>query len=73
MTILQECLSIAPEILSSVTMISGLWSDQSVEVELVESERNYIASMLSIMSVLGDPRGRGNTGLPIMMFYVWKL
>jgi hypothetical protein len=42
-------------------------------VELVESERNYIASMLSLMAVQGDPRGRGNTGLPLMMFYVWKL
>jgi hypothetical protein len=27
MAILQECLFMAPEVLSTVTMISGLWSD----------------------------------------------
>jgi hypothetical protein len=54
-------------------MISGLWSDSSNEVDLIESERNYIASMISLMSIVGDPRGRGNTGLPIMMFFAWKL
>jgi len=54
-------------------MITGLWSDQSQEVDLIESERNYIAAMISLMSIHGDPRGRGNSGLPIMMFYAWKL
>ena len=40
-------------------MITGLWSDWFTEVELIESERNYIASMISMMSIIGDPRGRG--------------
>ena len=25
------------------------------------------------MSVLGDPRGRGNSGVPMMMLTAWKL
>lgn len=63
----------SPEILSMITLVTGLWSDQSNEVELIESERNYIASMISLMSVIGDPRGRGNSGVPLMMFIAWKL
>jgi len=63
----------SPEIISLVMMITGLWSDYSSEVELIDSERNYIAAMISLMSITGDPRGRGNTGLPIMMFFAWKL
>lgn len=56
-----------------VSMSTALWSDYSLEVELLASEKNYIASMLSLMSVVGDPRGRGNSGLPIMMLIAWKL
>jgi hypothetical protein len=63
----------SPEIISVVMLISGLWSDSSNEVDLLDSERNYIAAMIALMSVVGDPRGRGNTGLPIMMFIAWKL
>jgi hypothetical protein len=70
---LLESISMSPEIISMVMMITGLWSDSSNEGELVDSERNYIASMIALMSVMGDPRGRGNTGLPIMMFISWKL
>jgi hypothetical protein len=56
-----------------ISMMTALWSDNQPEVELINSEKNYIAAMMSLMSVIGDPRGRGNTGLPVMMLFAWKL
>jgi len=43
-------------------LISAMWSESSYELELIESEKSYIAAMICLFNYLGDPRGRGNSG-----------
>lgn len=54
-------------------LVTAMWSDSCTEIELVESEKSYIAALISLFNFLGDPRGRGNSGQPIMLLIAWKL
>jgi len=54
-------------------IITAMWSESSPELELIDSEKSYIAAMICLFQFLGDPRGRGNIGQPIMMLIAWKL
>jgi len=54
-------------------LITALWSETCSELELMEAEKCYISSMLCLFNLMGDPRGRGNNGQPLMMFIAWKL
>jgi hypothetical protein len=68
-----ESTSISPEHVCFVMIITAMWQESCPEVELVDAEKSYIAAMISLLNFMGDPRGRGNSGQPIMMFLAWKL
>lgn len=74
--VLFESILISPELVSTIMMITGLFNDMSeemIETFPSESEKYYIASLVQLMQVVGDPRGRGNYGTPIVLFLTWKL
>jgi|LauGreDrversion4_2_1035121.scaffolds.fasta_scaffold2005964_1 hypothetical protein len=54
-------------------LLNALWSDKNEEISLDEAEKLYVFSMESLFGLNGDPRGRGNSGLPVMMLIAWKL
>ena len=43
------------------------------ETNLAEAEQNYITSLMLMTKLLGDPRGRGNLGVPWQMLAAWKI
>ena len=55
--------------------LTGLMYDASEEIEMfpIESEKNYLASMVLAFQIYGDPRGRGNYSIPYFLFFSWKL
>ena len=71
--ILQDSIAVAPETVSFYMLMLGLFSDTSTETDFIDSERNYLGGLIGLFAAVGDPRGRGNSGLPIMMFFAWKL
>lgn len=70
---LNNAISISPEIICVVMLLNALWSDKNEEISLDEAEKLYVFSMESLFGLNGDPRGRGNSGLPVMMLIAWKL
>ena len=70
---LLEAIYISPEHVCFVMLITAMWSENCLELELIDSEKSYIAAMICLFHFLGDPRGRGNSGQPIMMLLSWKL
>lgn len=38
-----------------------------------EAERMYMVALKSIFYLYGDPRGRGNIGVPFTLLLSWKL
>lgn len=47
--------------------------DTFVDMFPVESEKSYLACIICVMQVYGDPRGRGNFGIPFTLLSSWKL
>ena len=39
----------------------------------IEAEKSYLNSLIVLFSLYGDPRGRGNFGIPYTLFLSWKL
>jgi hypothetical protein len=39
----------------------------------IESEKNYLTSLTCLFQLIGDPRGRGNHSVPMMLLVTWKL
>lgn len=39
----------------------------------IEPEKNYIAALMCLFQIYGDPRGRGNIAVPYALFFAWKL
>jgi len=70
---LMEATSISPEHVCLIMMITAMWQESCPEVELIDAEKSYIAAMICLFNFIGDPRGRGNTGQPLMMLLAWKL
>lgn len=59
---LLESIYISPEHVCLVMLISAMWSESCLEIELIEAEKSYIAAMICLFNFMGDPRGRGNSG-----------
>ena len=55
--------------------LMGLWQDLNEEIEQfpIESEKHYIAALITAFQIYGDPRGRGNYSVPFYLFLSWKL
>ena len=57
-------------------LLNGLYSDfsdEACEGFPIDSEKAYTSAVLCNFYYKGDPRGRGNRGDPILLFYAWKL
>lgn len=39
----------------------------------IECEKSYLTAMICVLHLYGDPRGRGNIGIPYTLFLSWKL
>ena len=39
----------------------------------MEAEKSYLTATICLLQLYGDPRGRGNIGIPINLFLSWKL
>lgn len=39
----------------------------------IEAEKSYLTAMICIFQLYGDPRGRGNIGIPYTLLLSWKL
>ena len=45
----------------------------AVENLIADAERSYMVAMKAMFHLYGDPRGRGNFGVPITLMLSWKL
>ena len=51
-----------------------LWNGIAMEqMNLAQSEQNYISSLILMTKLVGDPRGRKNRGIPWQMLAGWKI
>jgi hypothetical protein len=68
--LLYNCFSCPPEIVIMVETVSAILFENRNQQE---SEVNYIMAMIGLNTLYGDPRGRGNVGIPLGLLYAWKL
>lgn len=68
--IILNSILIPPELI----IAENLWTAYCVqELNVPNSEQLYITSLLAMTRLMGDPRGRGNKGVPWQMLVSWKI
>jgi len=65
----------SPEVLAMSQVICALSFEQVVDDTIfpIESEKNYLTALICLFHLIGDPRGRGNHSVAIMLLITWKL
>ena len=65
----------SPEVLVMSQVICGLSFEhyQDDSIFPVESEKNYLTALTCLFHLIGDPRGRGNISVAVMLLITWKL
>lgn len=64
----------APETIIFIQMLTGMYFEEKRDQLPVEAEKSYLTAMICLFMTQGDPRGRGNHGMPpYALFLAWKL
>jgi hypothetical protein len=73
--LLHQAFICPPELVMMSMTLMGVWQDMNEEIEQfpIESEKHYIAALITAFQIYGDPRGRGNYSVPFYLFFAWKL
>lgn len=65
----------SPEVLAMSQIVCALNFEQVIDDTIfpIEAEKSYLTALICLFHSIGDPRGRGNHSVAMMLLITWKL